>query len=568
MNDRVCLVTCSSTPIYPLNMKLKVLLLFSLFFLLTSSGLFSQEHISHYFDMEEEFVLPPNSCAYLPGKLIGCVSDGKLFFCRNEAVKNAGKAFVLSVEVVDLQTHGWQEIHIQLPPLKKHDFLMNRLWISSLQIFGNRMIVVTDFNLLVYELTPRAELKLLNSWDFPDADYGFYVGKKYYGMSQVNDYGFVMRTPVGSRLDSVVSFPMSAPFLLQYGPNGFLKQFGENLYFVDPPSKVLRILDLSGKVLRQVDLDIPDWNPLPDSYIREIKSMPYGGDRALRVFSTSTQYSFPLEVAPLNEKDILIAYHHGSPDGFKILFLLLRLDSTEAGRQLLLTTEFAQDHSIDETEFPFYFSGRVLRLSTVAENTVLQLVKTSNVRYEGKSWEEYSQAENEILEVQRPDVVVRVMRLRPSYPELRKDSLPLIEFAGQAFEWDSIPMPRAMFLLNRPPQCHACEEQLAAFANTLGLKGCMLYVVDSYADSFMRRRECMEVAAQRLNVPFKSLFLSGADSARLPLLFKNSSFPMVLLWERGSSQLRVVSDLNLFPDSLMETGLRQETQEYLRLFAR
>ena len=547
-------------------MKVKTLFISFLFYVVCVCYLFAQEHVSHYFDLESEFILDESSCAYQTDGLIGCISGDELFFSSRLAPKE-GKGYVLTVDVLNLQTHDFRKLIVRLPAIKQQIWFSKKIWIYSLQVCGDRLLVASDYHLLVYDLKSEPELKLLDSWEFPNSYYGFCNGKKFYGMSMVNDYGFVLRKQSGRQLDSIAAFPMVAPFLLQYGPNGYIKQLNGKLYFLDSPSKGIRVFDLSGNLLQKIEMEIPNWNPIPDSYIAEIMKMPYSGDRAMHVYYTSKDYSIPMEIFPLNDKDLLIAYYQRE-EGFPPLhFWLVRNDSSGTRKQIPLEMQFENDHTIAADEFPLLFVGLELRLSVTGENQVVQLVKAGKADYVGKTWKEYSEADNATLATQRPDVKVRVMRLRPDYPVVPKDSLPLLDFEGHPFVWDSIPSQRAIMFLNRQPQCHACAEQLAVFANTLGLKDCSLYVIDSYADSYMKRYECIDIAKQRFKVPFNSLFLTSKDSERLSQLLKTPSFPLVLLWERGSSNVRVVSGLDLFPDNLMDPNVRKEASEYLRKFA-
>lgn len=531
----------------------------------------AQEHISHYLELEKEIVLPENSCVSSLGKIIGCMDGGRLYLCNAEVLKQHKKGFMLEVEAWDLADGSLEKIELPFPPLKTGVFGGSKYWLYAIAVHDGKIAVSTHSQLFVFDIRERGASRLEHSLSFPDADFSFFDGSRLYAVSQVNDNGFLLSALNGSRLDSIAAFPLSAPFLLQFGPNGFLKPHGKRLCFLDAPDAVLRQFDLQGRQQEEDYLDIPNWNAMPTDYIQSVQSMPYNGERAMHIFNTSTQYSFPLEVFPFNDTTFLIAYHQydSVKKQFQIPFVFTKTTKNGGLKSAeTVTTEFDDNHQLEPDEFPVLYANRALKFSTVGENRLIQVVKTSDIPYARQTWKHYNDQQEAFFATHEPISKIRVMRLKVPDVNVAIDSIKLTDSRGTNFLLDSVPGYRAIFVVNNPPQCHACEESVYDFVNSLDMGDCSMYVVERKVSGALARREVIQMEQSRLQVPFATLFVPADTDGDFSNAMGNQSYPLILLWEKGWESMKVISGNRLFPENPWETNLRPEAQMKIRQFVR
>lgn len=549
------------------------------FFLLCLSALWTaffvpiqiqaQEHISHSLDLEQEFSLPSELSLHHIGKIIGCMDADRLYFCNAEVVREAKKGYELTLEVVDLESQEVRSVVLQLPPLKR--LFSSRYWIYAINVKGDRVLLTTDSQLFEFVLRSEGRAKLVRTVNFPNADYAFAQNGAVYGVSQVNDYGFVLRSLRNDKLDSIAEFPLPVPFILQFGPNGFLKQMDTSLFFVAAPHLSMQRFDLQGRKCGEITLNIAQWNEMPADYIESVSGMQYGGDRAMHIYKTSTPYSFPLELFPLNDTTFLLTYHQYNQErnefDVRLLWVKTNADWTLSEYKEVVT-KFEAEHRIQKEEFPFLYVNRSLACMIASHGRIVQLVKTADSPYVGKTQQEYAAAQEQYFKKNDPILKVRVFRPKNGLPQLKCSDIVLSHYDGSPFAWDSIPTRYSVFCVNNPPQCHACEAELLRNINTLPFEKSSLYIVDGGVDGFLGKKECVSKNKLALKVPFHTLFVPKDEAEQLSHLFPETNFPLLLLYDKTLSTLTILAGRDLFPDNPLELGLKNEAMELLRRYGR
>lgn len=529
----------------------------------------AQEHISHFFDCEQEFALPAESSLHHTGKVIGCIDGDLLYLCNAEVLHSRKQGCELLVEVFDLLSSETRTVLLPLP--EKKGLGNQRYWIYAIDVVGNRVLLTTHSQLLEFVIRQDGTGKLVQVADFPDADFVMPQKECVYAVSQVNDYGFVLRKLNKGRLDSIAGFPLPAPFMLQFGPNGFLKAIDTTVFFVAAPSPIIQRFDLRGKKTGEVRLEVEDWNEMPEDYIRSVSEMPYCGDRAIHVFKTSTEYSFPLELFPMNDTTFLLSYHQYKPElnKFEIRFLWVKMNAHwEVLEQKELHSKFAADHRIQVGEFPFLYADRTLVRMLTSHERIVQIVKTSEATFEGKTQQEYDLEQEKFFENNAPILKARVFHIKNNLPRVQCSDICFCNYDGSPFPLDSIPSQYAVVLFNNPPQCHACEDELRQYLNTLPFKKSSLYVVDAKVNDFLGKKECLEKNRTSLHVPCKSLFVPRAATDALLQQLSEFQFPLLLLYDKDADTLMVLSGKNLFPEDPWRAGLQEDAIGLLRRFGR
>ena len=531
----------------------------------------AQQHLSQYFYLDSEIDLPESSCAAQPGKLIGCIDDDALYLCNAEVIGTRKKGGVATVERWDLATMTATTHKIPLPVKKGLAMLQNHYWLYSIAVYGQRLLLATSDQLLEYELARNSSARLLHAYPFPDADFGYYDSQGAKAIAQVNDDGFTLLEPAAGRLDSVAHLPLSAPFLLQFRPNALLKPYGNHLFFIPTPLSQLQKLDANGHPIAETAWEPPGWHSLPDDYIREVQAMPYSGARAMHIFQTTTPYSFPLELFVLDDSTFLITYHQYDSASATLTTPLLLLRTTPTGElreSSVLSTHYEKEHPLTEDEFPFYYAHRALALMVGGNRCIVQVVKSTPEPYVGRTERDYEESQQRFFADHTPVMKLRMLRMKPDHAQVPCHELPLTDAWGNPFQYDNIPVRRAVIVVNDSPQCHACEEGLYACLNSMAVSDSALYIVERKCPDPLCRRERLQQIRQHLSVPFAPLYVRPADEEKLTQLLGRRHYPLVLLIDKEAGTATILSDDQLLPNDPSQTSLRPEARREINHFLR
>ena len=542
-----------------------------LWLLLAPSRGSAQEPLSHYFYLESETDLPESSCAAQPGKLIGCMDEDALYLCNAEVIGTRKRGSVATVERWDLATMTATTHKMPLPPRKDHALMQNRYWLYAIAVHGQRLLLTTSNQLLEYELVRNGNARLLHTYSFPDADFGYYDSHGAKAIAQVNDDGFTLLAPAAGRLDSVAHLPLPAAFLLQFRPNALIKPYGNHLFFIPTPLPQLLKLDANGNTLTETAWEPPGWQSLPDDYIREVQAMPYSGARAMHIFQTSTPYSFPLELFVLDDTTFLVTCHQYDSATASLTTPLLLLRTTLTGElkeSTLLSTHYEKEHLLAEDEFPFYYANRALALMVGGNRCIVQVVKSSPEPYIGRTESDYEEAQQRFFADHPPVMKIRVLRMKANLPQLDCRKLPIVDGRGAPFRWDTLPRRRAVLVVNSPPQCHACEEGLYACLNSLAVDGSALYIAERKCPDPLCQQERRQQVRRQLSAPFIPLYVRAADEQKFEQILGNPHYPLVLLIDTATGSATVLSDSQLFPDDPSQSTVRPEARREISRFLR
>lgn len=149
-----------------------------------------------------------------------------------------------------------------------------------------------------------------------------------------------------------------------------------------------------------------------------------------------------------------------------------------------------------------------------------------------------------------------------------QDSSFLYHFSGEPLSFDSLGASRCLFMVNSPPQCHACEESLYAFLNTLSDRHCPIFIVwCDISDNLTRREKCRRSSSSVPEVT-EVLFANSDELAERGWLNQHSIFPLLVLVDNHQKTATVLSGEALFVDDVRSSIVRKEADKQVRRFIR
>lgn len=532
----------------------------------------AQPHLSEAFVLEGEWTLDSGDGVLQPQGMVGCVEGNSLYCCHRRSFQNKENGFAATVCAIDLSTGRMTNYFIPLPEKKANATVARRYWIRGVRVMGNRLFLSLQNGVLVYQKGKNNKYDFVRRipTDLPD---GLFVANgKLAVVERVPEEGrfvFKLQKEHGSDFDSVRGLQLPAPFMLQYEPNGFVRQTGKALYFVVSPELRIEKYALDGKLLAVIRPQIPRWQPMPDELVRKISEMPYGSDRAMFTFFHTKECSFPLEVHPLNDSMLMLSYHHYDSSEKKEQVLTAMVCYGEEGqvvRVVPYSHYFTEDSVIGREMFPLYYAQRELCLQVVDEERIVQIVREAPVEWRGKTGRAYADSVERYFASGMPEYRVRVAKLRTDGAERRCDirDLELRTYEGKAFtEWETS-LSGTIFIVNNPPQCHSCEESLFSFVSTIDTAICKVCVVFNNADSYLAKRDQIEDVRKHLTVPFTPLFVPTEGKDKFLKTIGVSVFPAVILQNVGSSEAMVLSGTEIYgaghSSALNQTFVRKITK--------
>jgi hypothetical protein len=300
--------------------------------------------------------------------------------------------------------------------------------------------------------------------------------------------------------------------------------------------------------------------------------MPYSSDRAMYTFSQGKGYSFPLEINPLDDSTLLLAYHHyrRSEKKEQVLSAVVHYDTEGTVTKVEGPYTFfsPQDSVIGTAAFPLYYARRELCLQVTDGNRIVQVVREAPVEWRGMTGRQYADAVDRYFADHPPVVRVRVARLRTGGAERKCDinSLGLQTYEGEAFSVSDNSPSKAVFLMYNPPQCHNCEAALLNLLSSVDTSVCKIFIVFNNADSFLAKKDLIANVRQHLSTPFVPLFVPTETKDAFLKEMGTLVYPIVLLKEAGTSAAVILPNDAIFTENLTSSTLRKECVRYFARF--
>lgn len=371
-------------------------------------------HLSHFF-IEKNVVKASDD---FPERIVGCAYNDSFVYCSCTAFRDKDNNYQATIFALNSKTGEQSQLMIPFPEAKANMMTARNYWIYAINVTEEKIILSTQYAILFYGLDEDGEYELqqrVPTSFSPEFTY-YFKGSIYYSC-QDNEMGFrlVQQKINSNKQHEVQQFIIDAPFLLQYGPNGFIKATDEYIYFLNSPKFCLQKYSLTGNKIAEINIEIPNWHTMDPDYIQEMGKMEYGGDRAMYSYYHSKKYSFPLEVIPLNDRNFLLTYHQydvaDSTDGIDMI-LLCTNDDWSNYHYYPVSVIFPKEHVVQNDEFPIYYHHIEKCLSFSTHNMLWQLVKETDVPYRGKKWGDYENQKQEYLKKNDVVLKLRVMEFK------------------------------------------------------------------------------------------------------------------------------------------------------------
>ena len=534
----------------------------------------AQPHLSNVFELEGEWIVDHDNRVFQPQGMVGCVEDGILFCCHRRGFQSKESNFHATVCAINLSTGQEIDYFVPFPEKKASPSASHKYWIRNILTEGNKLFMATQNSVLLYKKGKGNRYEFVGRLPMDLPDCLFIKNGKLAAVERVPEEGrFILKQQGehGNTLDSAMALQLPGPFMLQYEPNGFVKQSGKALYFLASPELRVEKYSTNGELLSVICPELPYWRAIPDEMVRRISDMPYGSDRAMYTFFHTKEYSFPLAVHPLGDSLLMLSYHQYDTLEKKeeVLTALVRYGKKgDILRMEPYSHFFEEDSVIGEKMFPLYFAQRELCLQVVDDERIVQVVREAPIEWRGKTGHGYNDSVEQYFANGTPEFRVRVAKLRTGAAERRISirDLGLRTYNGCPVTDTELLSPKVIFIVNNPPQCHNCEESICSFVSTLDTGACKVCVVFNNADGYMSKRDQMESIRKHLTVPFMPLFIPTESKESVLKLLNAGVFPVILMKEASEREAILIPNELIFSENLTTSEIRQTFVNKIRQF--
>ncbi len=152
--------------------------------------------------------------------------------------------------------------------------------------------------------------------------------------------------------------------------------------------------------------------------------------------------------------------------------------------------------------------------------------------------------------------------------EIPVESLTFCDYDGNDFSTEQISRQKALFMVNNAPQCHGCAESIYAFLAKIKFKTANLYIVNMAADSYLEKRMLLQEQVEIIGQSFDALYIKPREKIRFLETLGEQTYPLLLLYWKGGTTARVITNEEIFTDDLRFSNLRPEIQALLKNFAK
>ncbi len=144
--------------------------------------------------------------------------------------------------------------------------------------------------------------------------------------------------------------------------------------------------------------------------------------------------------------------------------------------------------------------------------------------------------------------------------------LPFHFIDGTSIELSDDDSGKYIFVLNKDPQCHSCEETLNQFIQQYSPRDNNVFIVWYGIGNNLQKREKLSEAERNGFRSCQVLFVSQQDMVATNKLFTMEAFPALLLFDNEKGRCEVLSGEQLYVDDYSSSAIREETQKYVRHF--
>ena len=427
---------------------------------------------------------------------------------------------------------------------------LNRIWIWALAASDSLLFLAVDEGIWVYHLTKLKQYEHLKTIPVKDVSKLKLVNNDLHAFIE-NDDGFdwIKINLLNDDIKEVRQLVLKNPFFLQISPVEIIAISNGALYFLQQQTPAVEKYSLTGELLANYSLKIPDWQSIPEEIAQKLNAIEDIPERnyafaTLSVFDHNFMHLF--YVFPC-ERFLMIAIDENKNAGTFITPYFIQIIGDTAIIEPY-SVKLHENEKFGEKYFPLLTARAEGNLIFAQLNEyIVQINRGTAVSWQNKTQTAFQHEENLYHRDHEPIEKIETYHFMKNYTSI--DSILFLDYDDHTFSLNDVKKEKAIFIISQYPQCVTCLKVLWNYFARTKLPDVELYNVAHDCHTYLTKKENIKEVSAFLKTEYTPLFMDTKqlNSVTRRILTQKAN-PVVLLFDKKLQHIEVISSTHIIED--------------------
>jgi len=525
-------------------------LIFSFLGSLKSQNSERTPYVSELFD----FIFSTSVQAHLNTKAnsnIYATYDSVLFVINQRGFGN--QTIIESAKISKFNALTGTEEYYFIPPSPayiKNEETPNLIWVWALAASDSLLFIAVDEEIWTYRLTNEQQYEYFKTISLKDVSKLEIANSNLHAFIE-NDSGFYWTKINLSNFEiqNVRQLVLKNPFFLQIAPTQVIAVRNNALYLLQQSMPAIEKYSLSGELLANYDLEIPNWKKIPAKIAHQLDSIKDATERSYAIikFSIFDYHFMHLFYVFSSERFFMIAVDENpNAETFVTPYFIQIIGDTAIVEPY--SVKLHENEKFAEKKFPFLTAraGGNLIFAQLNEY-ITQMNRSANVSWQNKTQKEFQHEVNLYHRDNDPVEKIETYHFIKNYIPI--DSVQFLDYDDHIFSLSDVKKDKAIFIISQNPQCATCIKILRNFFTHIPLPNIELYSVAQNCSTYLLKKENIKEVNLFLKAEYTPLFMNTKQlNPVTKRLLAQKENPIVLLFDKKLQHLEVISTIHILED--------------------
>ena len=474
-----------------------------------------------------------------------------LYVVNNQSFGNPshkGKAEITKLNIFT----GESETYLISPPedYTKNGFNPSRIWIWSIAVSDSLLLLAKDEKIWIYRFTNSQQYEYLNAVAL---DYVFQMeicDNNLHVLTNQDDTCKWYKVNLSSfEVKKVRNLELKDIFFMQILPFKVVSVSNNALYFLQQNEPAIEKYSLTGELLANYKLKMPNWNNIPEKITTKLNSIenPTKRNYAFSDYSIF-DYNFMFFFhAFSSERFFMMALNMGKEeDDFAIPYFVQIVGDTAFIEPF--STQLDEKEKFGERYFPFSIPrNEENMINTYLDDYVVQINRSANLSWNNKTQKEFKREENLYFRDNEPIEKFETYKFIKNYIPI--DSIQFLDYDDEPFSFENMKHDKAIFIISQQPQCSLCIKSIWNFFSNKLMPNVELYQIIEDCSTYLMKKEMIKEVSTYLKAEYTPLFVIPKKcNTATKILLKQKTNPIVVLYDKKNQHVEVFSSSYIIAD--------------------
>jgi len=427
---------------------------------------------------------------------------------------------------------------------------LNRIWIWALAASDSLLFLAVDEGIWVYHFIAAKQYEYVKTIPIKDVSKLELVNNDLHAFIE-NKEGFdwIKIDLSNYEIKNIKPLVLKNPFFLQIAPVKVISMNNNALYLLQQNTPTIEKYSLTGKLLANYTLEIPNWKRIPEQTTRQLDSMEDATKRsyAFSEFSIFDNNFMHLFYVFPSERFFMIAMDRnpGAETYITPYFIQIIGDSAIVEPY---SVKLYENVKFGEKYFPFLTARAEGNLIFAQLNEyVTQINRGTTISWQNKTQKEFQHEVNLYHRDNEPVSKIETYHFIKNY--IPVDSVQFLDYDDHIFSLNDIKKEKAIFIISQHPQCAACIKTLWNYFTRIKLPHVELYNVVPGCPTYLMKKENIKEVNAFLKTEYIPLFIDTKQfNPVTKRILTQKANPIVLLFDKKLQHIEVISSMHIIGD--------------------